>query len=37
MEELSIANICDLIEWLDWLLKTYNVGITINDLAFTSY
>ena len=37
MAELARANICDLIEWLDWCLHAYDVGITIEDLGFYSY
>ena len=37
MAELSRLNICDLIEWLEWCLNTYGVGITIEDLGFISY
>lgn len=35
--ELSRYNVCDLVKWLDWCLDTYDIGITIKDLGFTSY
>ena len=37
MAELARVNICDLIDWLDWCLGSYGVGITIRDLGFRSY
>lgn len=37
MMEQSRMEICSLIEWLDWCLDAYNVGITIKDLGFNSY
>ena len=37
MAELARANICDLIDWLDWCLGANDIGITIKDLGFTSY
>lgn len=35
--ELTRLTTCMMIEWLGWCLDTYNVGITIADLGFTSY
>lgn len=37
MAEFSRISICELIEWLDWCLNSYDVGITISDLGFHSY
>lgn len=37
MVELSRAGVCDLVSWLDWCLKTYNIGMTIKDLGFAAY
>jgi hypothetical protein len=37
MVELSRLSINSLIEWLDWCLNAYDVGITIKDLGFISY
>ena len=37
MAEFSRLSINDLIDWLDWCLNVYEVGITIKDLGFNSY
>lgn len=37
MAELSRVGVCDLIDWLDWCLDEYDIGITIKDLGFTSF
>ena len=37
MIELARLSTIELIEWLDWLLNGYKVGVTIKDLGFTSY
>ena len=37
MIELTRLYVNDLIDWLDWCLEAYDVGITIQDLGFYSY
>jgi hypothetical protein len=37
MAELARAELCDLIEWLDWCLMTNYIGLTVKDLGFTAY
>ena len=35
--EYSRLALGQLVEWLDWLLETRNIGISISDLGFTSF
>jgi len=37
MNELARLSLCDILDWLKWLLNTNNVGITIKDLGFNSF
>lgn len=37
MAELARAELCDLLDWLDWCLINYYIGLTVNDLGFLAY
>ena len=37
MSELARVSVCDILDWLEWFLDAYDVGITIADLGFTAY
>jgi hypothetical protein len=35
--ELARLSINDLLQWLEWMLKKENIGITLSDLGFSAY
>lgn len=35
--ELARAEVCDLLDWLDWCLMNYYTGLTVKDLGFIAY